>query len=1264
MAETTKSFNRLSNEFGLRPASASLPEPVEGPRAPLMSAETIGFADTFAPAVRQVGLGATVDAIVTNFDGEGVYNELRNSGLNDLDIAKQYMNIEQIDLPIRSMRSEGLTQDEILETFLDDLGLDLNKDLLRKGISPEDFLQTFVKGRNLTGGEAVAEGAGRGLTVGAPATALMVKGAALGAPFVPPFGAIVGGGLGLVGGALLGTQVEEAIFPEEPLYDPSIQALMEGTKVIGEGIVGMGAPRAFKAISEKALDSQAGYLNKLGDSIRARSFNLEKNPLFNAELNSESLRNLKRSDPVMFQFLRTYQQNPRMFQLAEGTAVVGAGLGAGAAEQFAPGSTTARIIGEAAGGMSFNIFSTVPYIFGAKDALMKDGQQMLDTAGEATSTGAVETRVGQALRVLLEERGEDPAALQALLRSPEYLDLQKRAKEEYTGVVRPLLEAQNIPAPTSRAITNSTTLALIEGRLRVLNGRFGTNIQNQMDQQNEAVNSIIETLTYTGGNNAIQTAGLLRQRRFEELLERRVANALEQSQRTVAAINPNDRTARNSASAKINEIIEATFKDVRDQEKVLYGAVPQNLSVGQENLVAKIQEQMAELTPEVAKEVYPRVAAATGARFARQMEAGQLDARIEEMGETIRRKSFGPNAETEIPPLQEELAVLQAQRADFDAEEIAPPTVQQMVNYRSFLLKEARAAASGANPGMAEARVYGQLAEAIREDLADGDSIQALNPAVNPDDLLALGTANAYSRALNDTFRRAFPNEVLQNQASGADKVIPELMYQNILRGSDDATDIRMNEINNAVNFLVDDLTPGGLAGQPEAIATAMERVGSIQGAYDVIVRKIADNTTLINPETGEVNTRAIAKFVADNESVFEQLPELKADLTNATTAQVLLKQARAAQDSGLAQSAFGSKQLIERLTGERPVRAVTFVLRSENPRQGLIDLVERTRNAARRSENDQGPSITGADGKPLRTTVDAVDAELRDAVFEAARQFSQADQAQLSSIPDFGKMETFFFNTREKVPPLVETMVKTGLLTAGERVRLKKLLTAGKGAQEVINNPAFDILEDVETTGDVLTQLLVRVSGAKAGSLVGGIMPGGRSGGLIEASAGSKAAMSLLNALPVTTINKVLEDAIKDPEYLDLLLSKELLEAPKSKLSFGKNLLGIRKLNVYFKNALGIPLGETLAEDPLTTSELLGMERFQSEGPFPAEERQAEPTPQPIAPPVAPPQASAPPPAAPNPQQRQQFAALFPNDPISSLINQQGIASLPQAPS
>ena len=60
---------------------------------------------------------------------------------------------------------------------------------------------------------------------------------------------------------------------------------------------------------------------------------------------------------------------------------------------------------------------------------------------------------------------------------------------------------------------------------------------------------------------------------------------------------------------------------------------------------------------------------------------------------------------------------------------------------------------------------------------------------------------------------------------------------------------------------------------------------------------------------------------------------------------------------------------------------------------------------------------------------------------------------------------------------------------------------------------------------------------------------------------------------------------------------------------------------------------------------------------PSPMPAAQAAPSPMPA------PQAGPPPQGGANPQQRQQFAALFPNDPISGLIQQQGIGSLPQAP-
>ena len=1258
--------------LGLKPKTGPLPEP-ESPQVPLAAAELVGFEQNFAPAVREVGLEATVQTIVNRFEGPGAYRELRGAGLNDLDIVKRYMNVEKVDLPIQSMRGQGLTQDEILTTFLDDLGLDENEDLLKKGISPQDFLSTFVKGRQLTPTEAAAEGTARGVTVGAPATAGMVTGATVGAPFVPPFGAIVGGGTGLVLGAIGGTELEEAVFPEEPILDPNTQALLEGTKVIGEGFTMMGAPRAFKTISDTALSSQAGFLNKLGQTIRLRSFNQEKNPVFQPGAMSETMRFLQSSDPVMFQFLRTYKDRPTAFMIGEGASVVGSGLGAGIAEQAAPGQFGPRIFGEVAGGVSASPLTSLVYFTTAKDALQADAKEL---AGQA-SQGSVEARVGAALRELFVARGEDPDAIQKELRSPEFIELLKDAEQKYDGTTRPLLDKAEIPAPTSRALTASSTLGLIEGRLRALNGRFGTEVQNQLDNQIEAVNYLVNALTLTGGNNAIQTAAQIRNRHFSDLMNQRLDLALQDATKAVSQINPNSVAARNEASRRISSIIEGVFQDARAQEKQLYGRVPNNVIVGQDNLISTIQAEMAALPEEVAREVFPRAASATGARFAEQMQAAALDTRISTLQEI---KNRAPAPGESFPRLTDQdrqntglgaffeidraLTEARKTREQFGDVNLEPPTYQQMLNYRSFLLSEARKAASGENPGMADARVYGVLADAIRQDLGDLENLQTLNPDISADDLAAADTARAFSKVFNDTFRRAFPNKALQNKATGADFVQPELLYRQIFQGQDDETMLRMREMDDAVRFLVNDATPGGLQKDQNALDAVLSRTGALEYNFDLVMRALADNPTIINPETGEVNTRAVAAFVKRNEGTLERLPQLKADLENSAATQVLLQQVRSEAKDAERATAFGTVKLFEQLTGEMPVSAIQNVLRSEKPEEGMKNLVTRLREGARRSEAGDAPEGMS------KITLDAVDSEIRDAVFEAARQFSQSDKDSITGIPDFAKMRTFFFSDRGKVPPLIKTLVDAGVFTYDERVRLRKLLVSGEGAQKRISDPAFDILEDVETGTDVLTQLLVRISGSKIGSMLGDLMPGRSSQGLIEAQAGSQAAMRLLNALPVTTVNSVLETAIKDPEYLDLLLDKNLLSPTGSKLSASKRLLGVRKLNAYLKNAIGVNIGAMIAEDQPTTSEMLRVEEFRQQGsPF----RAPEPEPEPVAPPQAAAPMAAPPPApqpAPppqggaNPQQRQQFAALFPNDPISGLIQQQGIASLPQAPS
>ena len=119
--------------------------------------------------------------------------------------------------------------------------------------------------------------------------------------------------------------------------------------------------------------------------------------------------------------------------------------------------------------------------------------------------------------------------------------------------------------------------------------------------------------------------------------------------------------------------------------------------------------------------------------------------------------------EPELTKLQKELDSL-----DVDPDSIQPRTYEQRKGLRTYLNKLETAALSG-NPDAPDARVYKILAEGIRKDLADLESLQQLNgtDVITADGLLAVENARAFSRAKNDVFLRAFPQEALKSRATG-----------------------------------------------------------------------------------------------------------------------------------------------------------------------------------------------------------------------------------------------------------------------------------------------------------------------------------------------------------------------------------------------------------------------------------------------------------------------------------------------------------------
>ena len=1242
----------------------------------------LDFNEEFAPLVREFGLSDAVQGMVDAAEGPGTYADLRaGAGLTDLDLIKEYLELPKIDVPIQSLRSQGLTTDEILKIFVQDLGIDENRDLANQGIKPSDFASAFIKNRELAADVAAAEGVARGLTVGAPATAGMIAGATYGTPLGLP-GIIAGGGGGLLLGAGIGLLAEDQFYSDEPILEDETRALLEGGKVLGEGLTMLAAPRAFMKIGEKALTAESGFLKKLGDSIRLRSFNLKENPVYQTGAMQKDMRYLQVADPVMFKFLNTYKKSPKMFQAAETGAIAGAAAGATGAELISPGDAYVRVPAEIAGGFAsvlLNPFKLLPYYENFKEIALEQKELL----GEATSQSAAEKRVGMALVNFLLERGENPEELITALRGPQFNKLIKDAEDLVDKTKRPLLAGVDIPSPNSRALTDSVTLELLEGRLRALNGRFGTEVQNDLDAQAQGVAKILKALRLTGGTNALRSAAVLRKRHFESLVEDRFAHAIDQANRATNQIKSVTPESRRAASTRVTDIIQSAFADVNKQENALYKKVQgERVLVGEDNFADEIDRLQGTLTKEQFSRVVDKIVRDAGVRLGEQTEARFLDARIatledfvdapggtqEELESVVEATGLRPNQ------IASELEKLVKQREKLGEVDIDPPTFEQQNNLRSYFLTQAKLAASGQNPGMADARVYSRMAKAIADDLGDQDKLSQLNgEELTLETLSAIDTARAFTKAKADVFRRAFPNKIMADRATGEAFIQPELLYQNILRGTDDETILRLRDIDNAVKMLVNDLTPGGLAGDPTEELVASERLGLLSDSYDTVVRALA-GSNLVNNQTGEVNQAGIANFLTKNEETLSLMPQLKADLENASTRKTLLDRARLRQEKGLTKIRSSFNNLFSALTGENPHDAINMALNSDKPAAEIRNLTNRLRAAARRSEKE-GPVFV--DGKRIEITVPQVEEELRDAFFQIADESSRPDLASVGAPPDFSKFRSFFFATRGKNEPLIKTLTdkKVGLFSDMERVRLEQLLTAGEGAQKKIANPGYDIVEELESGMDVLTNLIVRSAGAGAGQKLSAILPGNAT--LIAASGGSQAALKMLDRIPTTDTNKLLQKAIQEPEMMALLLEKGLITGERqSTKDVAKRVFNVRRLNAFINSALGTGAAEEIMTQDLSPAEQAAIRQFE-ETPFgtprprgfgglrdrgiPTPQPQIDPPMQvmgPPLPPALPTQAAAPA----NQQTRRRFAALYPDDPISPIIEAQGIGTLPQA--
>tara|TARA_R100000655_G_scaffold1808_1_gene6820 strand:- start:344 stop:3391 length:3048 start_codon:yes stop_codon:yes gene_type:complete len=575
--------------------------------------------------------------------------------------------------------------------------------------------------------------------------------------------------------------------------------------------------------------------------------------------------------------------------------------------------------------------------------------------------------------------------------------------------------------------------------------------------------------------------------------------------------------------------------------------------------------------------------------------------------------------------------------SDFVQDEAVPQTLGEMLAFRNKIRQAKRTAEKGFIEGPTTAQLAvldNGVNVAIQQRIADGLA------AGRDANLAALSTAERYANSYNRVFNQTFAGELGRSKAAGADVIDPETALDRLFLGMDGTQAKRVEDMLAAMRF--------------EGVQDE-DLLGSVTGAMDAFLRdklaRIATPSSRVNPLTGEreeflqLTQKQLDSFKDQYKNTILALdPDgaLLDDLSDVSRAQTALE---AAFDtaSDRAKTRANEANLGSFLEAESAEKVVTNILIGDFPEQRLGQIAKDINRA---SGNDAykdslrrglfstvlGSVISKTRGPSTRDGKAVVDfRKLYDVLY---------DTQKTKDVHGFG-------NFKEGGVPLAKVLENAGVLPEAEAKSLKEFLQRGKNLQEAMGEGADDFLNFDDT--DAMKDFVARFGGAQAVSEVARML--GLSPTIQTTGAGAKLAQNQFIGLPQMAFKDLLIDVSKPGG------ASALAKALRAGATENEQIAGISRVYGY------------------VASRLLGSPSYYaSVAVRPVEESAPAPTPAPpAAPPIAgpapaaltpqTPPATARPPAAPDPTIRQRYAALYPNDPVSSLIEQQGIASLPQAP-
>ena len=656
----------------------------------------------------------------------------------------------------------------------------------------------------------------------------------------------------------------------------------------------------------------------------------------------------------------------------------------------------------------------------------------------------------------------------------EYIDLivENLSSDELT---KNLIDDGGQPINlTSGQKSGSASLLAMEKALEKLGMGLGQERKVASTKAIKALRNTILALAQTDDKNAVLLAASLSEKAFAASMQNQLEIATKRIVDAAEKVYGKTPESNLVVSERLYDVIDTELGLARRKEKELWRAVPEINITSFEDDVPEFVTAYENIgkTPEVVEELTNSIPA-----FKKFVE---------------RKKT--------------ELGIGAKEGAEEGAEEIveevvgeAGVTTTELAEMRGLMLDYGRTLSASGQRN--KARVAFDMADALLSDLNNA-------PDVDADWRLAYDMARSYSKALNDTYTRAFGGEVSQTVKTGAEKLHPELLARRLLSGGNDPTYIRVEQINQIGKF-----------GQEYGLEGAEETIGTLSGLTETILRNA--RRAAFDPETGQINPASLRKWLVQNEDLMNQFPALRRDLERAETANVLLDTTKKAHKKRLAEikNQISFMNLLPSET-DNPTTAVAAVLASKKPIQGLNEL-DRLVNAKSLPENVRNEARNG----------------LKASVLEWV--FTKAGGSHSGTLRPSQIYDSFFRPIKNSINDisLSEWLRSKNLITEGEVVSLKAML------DEMVKYEAAETLgdsaEDIVDAPNQLLDLYLSITGSAFGTRLQRLFGGAGPGSIIAAGKGAKAFREAFLNIPQGLQLDVMKELMQNPEMLARMMKR-----------------------------------------------------------------------------------------------------------------------------